>query len=214
MTREEELWAAIIAALNGDDVDVPVPAWRREEFLVGILGAIKGVEGASVPEPVWREEQYLKAMFDELSSGGVSSYKLLGSKEFEVSTTSTTATSVGTFTVEGSYSKDYIVHVKVRDKAGKRNGYFLGGDFWFANYFAANGSTSTLSTYAKYVVGVSGTGAYSISGTAICVYPESIASDGTITFKSKYSSSYGTIDGTYVVEVYALPWPNDDSPFK
>lgn len=215
MTREEELWAAIIAALNGDDVDVPVPAWRREEFLVGILGAIKGVEGASVPEPVWREEQYLKAMFDELSSGGGgSSYTLLGSKEFEVSTTSTTATSVGTFTVEGSYTKDYIVYVKVRDKAGKRNGYFLGGDFWFVNIYAANGGTTALSTYGKISIGVNSSGAYSLSASSYGVYPDSIAGNGTISISSKYHGSYGTIDGTYVVEVYALKWPNDDSPFK
>lgn len=210
MTREEELWAAIIAALNGDDVDVPVPAWRREEFLVGILGAIKGVEGASVPEPVWREEQYLKAMFDELSSGGGgSSYTLLGSKEFEVSTTSTTATDVGSFNVPGAWTKDVMIYIKVRDKAGRRQGYFISHDSIWINYKLATG-TNAITTHGCVTLGKG-----LIAGSAdIGVYPASIQPNDDITIKSKYSSAYGTIDGTYVVEVYALPWPKDDSPFK
>ena len=32
MSREDELWAAIIEALKGDNVDIPTPVWRREEF--------------------------------------------------------------------------------------------------------------------------------------------------------------------------------------
>lgn len=219
MTREEELWAAIIAALNGDDVDVPVPAWRREEFLVGILGAIKGVEGASVPEPVWREEQYLKAMFDELSSGGGgSSYKLLASKEFTVNTSSTSESSVGTVTVPDGWSKDFIIYVKVRDKAGKRNGYFRGSDNFADNCYAANGA-STSTTPTRICDGVDANGKFVQSTSAYGVYLSAYSkvsgkNDGTATIKAKYNSSYGTINGTFVVEVYALSWPHNDSMFK
>ena len=38
-------------------------------------------------------------------------------------------------------------------------------------------------------------------------------SDGTITLKVKYNATYGTIDGTYHVEVYTLEWPDNVSPF-
>jgi len=147
--------------------------------------------------------------------GGGSSYTLLGSKEFEVSTTSTTATEIGTLTVEGAFTSDYIVYVKVRDKAGKRNGYWRGADYFVVNPNAANGNTTTLSGgFAKVGTYVNSSGNFATSASDVGVYPYSITSEGKITIRSKYNSSYGTIDGTYVVEVYALPWPNDDSPFK
>jgi hypothetical protein len=166
MTREEELWAAIVAALNGDDVDVPVPAWRREEFLVGILGAIKGVDGATVPEPVWREEQYLKAMFDTLSEGAGSSYKLLKSAEFTVNTSSTSSIDVGTVAAgAAAYTSDKIIYVRVRDKAGVRNGYFTESDSWFINPYPAKGKTydanAAAMTYGKGEIGTSKYGVYS-----------------------------------------------------
>lgn len=209
MTREEELWAAIVAALNGDDVDVPVPAWRREEFLVGILGAIKGVEGASVPEPVWREEQYLKAMFDTLSGGAGSSYKLLKSAEFTVNTDSTSSIDVGTVDAgAAAYDSSKIIYVRIRDKAGVRDGYFTESDFWFPNPYQYKGQTTSLS-----VRGILAIGKGSVSASTYGVYPLTISSDGTVAIKAKYSSSYGTINGTYVVEVYALDWPDKVSPF-
>lgn len=217
MTREEELWAAIVAALNGDDIDVPVPAWRREEFLVGILGAIKGVEGATVPEPVWREEQYLKAMFDTLSGGAGSSYKLLKSAEFTVNTSSTSEIFVGTITVNGGWTKDVIIYVKVRDKAGKRNGYFRGSDCFVNNFYAANGVTSG-PTPVRICDGVDADGKFVQStsnyGVYLSSYSNSTGDVATATIRAKYNSTYGTINGTYVVEVYALSWPKDDSPFK
>lgn len=36
MTREEEFYAAILAAINGDDHTCPEPVWRHEEFLKAI----------------------------------------------------------------------------------------------------------------------------------------------------------------------------------
>lgn len=159
------------------------------------------------------KDMFLAGALGGGGGGGGSSYTLLASKEYEVSTTSTSETTVGTFTVEGSYTKDYIVYVKVRDKAGKRNGYWRGGDFWFVNNFAANGSTSTLTTYGKIIIFPYASGVYSTASTSSGVYPYSIDKNGTITINSRYNSAHGTIDGTFVVEVYALKWPNDDSPF-
>ena len=149
-----------------------------------------------------------------MSGGGGSSYTLLGSEEFEVSTTSTSETDVDTLNVPGSYTKDFIIYVKVRDKAGKRNGYWTGIDQFFINNYAANGAQSAITTYGKITSCVSSYGFFNNTGQAYGVYGYSISSAGDISIRAKYSSSYGTIDGTYVVEVYALKWPNDDSPFK
>lgn len=145
--------------------------------------------------------------------GGGSSYELLGSKEFEVSTTSTSETSVGSFTVEGSYTSDAIIYVKVRDKAGKRNGYYLGSDCFALTVGPVNGAT-TSPTICKLTTGVLNTEKFYLASSTAGVYLSAISTAGEVTIKAKYSSSFGTIDGTYVVEVYALPWPKNDSPFK
>lgn len=150
--------------------------------------------------------------------GGGSDYTLLASNEFEVSTTSTSEISVGTVTVPDGWSKDFIIYVKVRDKAGKRNGYFLGGDTFSFNLYAANGTTSS-PPLIKFCDGVDASGKFVQSTANYGVYMSAYSkgsgeNDGTANIKAKYNSNYGTIDGTYVVEVYALKWPNDDSPFK
>lgn len=221
MTREEELWAAIVAALKNENYagELPAaPSWRSEEFLMGILAGIKGVSGAKVPEPAWNEEKLLAAIFDQVD-GGVAKCKLLASKEFTVNTSSTSETDVGTITVDGGWTKDAIIYVKIRDKAGKRNGYFRGSDCFLDNYYAANGTTSNI-TPVKFCVGVNASsGAFVQSTSSYGVYMATYSKgtgDGvaTATIKAKYGSSYGTINGTYVVEVYALSWPKDDSPYK
>ena len=220
MTREEELWAAIVAALKSEGYTGEIPAtpsWRSEEFLMGILGGLKGVSGASVPTPVWDDEKYLAAVFDQVN-GGVVKCKLLASKEFDVNTSSTSESSVGTVTVEGGWSKDFIIYAKIRDKAGKRNGYFRGSDNFVLNCYAANGTTSS-PTPVRVCDGVDAGGNFIQSTSTYGVYLSSYAkvsgkNDGTATIKAKYNSSYGTINGTFVVEVYALSWPNGDSMFK
>lgn len=220
MTREEELWAAIVAALKNEGYtgEVPsAPAWRSEEYLMGILAGIKGVAGASVPTPVWDEEKYLAAVFDQVN-GGVVKCKLLASKEFTVNTSSTSESAVGTVTVPDGWSKDFIIYVKIRDKAGKRNGYFRGSDNFADNCYAANGVT-TSPTPTRICDGVDAGGKFVQSTSSYGVYLSAYSkvsgkNDGTATIKAKYNSSYGTINGTFVVEVYALSWPHNDSMFK
>ena len=224
MTREEELWAAIIAALNGDDVDVPVPAWRREEFLIGILGAIKGVDGASVPEPVWREEQYLKAMFDVISEGGggSASYELLHSEEVTANTTSTSTTVIKTISLGAdAYTGDKLLLVRIRDKAGPRDGYVYGSDSLFFNNAAAVGSNfGCLSTPVYYCVKSNkwsvGTG---FSGSGYGVFAQTLYGGGSgstvgdLDIATKYGSSYGTINGTFTVDVYLVSMPDGTPMF-
>jgi hypothetical protein len=211
MTREEELWAAIVAALKNENYagELPAaPSWRSEEFLMGILAGIKGVSGAKVPEPVWNEEKYLAAIFDQVN-GGVAKCKLLASKEFTVNTSSTSDVTVGSFNVPELADLEAIIYVKVRDKAGKRWGYFRGGD----NFVERKVGTSAVSSI-KYSFGVSNSGSLYVGTGTYGVFVGGISDSGDVTIKAKYSSSYGAINGTYVVEVYALSWPKDDSPFK
>ena len=148
-----------------------------------------------------------------------SSYTLLGSHEFTVSTTSTSAASVGTFTVPTTvWTKDKAIYVCIRDKAGKRAGYFYGTDNWFINLNVQTGSTSAFTAGLRYIRRYSSSSVFgqtqTSSTTGYGVYAYSIAKNGTIAVYSRYNSTYSlTINGTYVVEVYTLDLPGGTSPF-
>ena len=143
-------------------------------------------------------------------SGAGSSYKLLKSAEFTVNTTSTTAIDVGTVSAgAAAYDSSKIIYVRTRDKAGVRDGYFTESDAWFINQYQCESQTTSLSVCGRLATG-KGNASASTNG----VYPSTISSDGAVTIKAKYNSAYGTIDGTYVVEVYALDWPDRVSPFQ
>lgn len=148
-----------------------------------------------------------------------SSYTLLGSHEFTVNTTSTSAASIGTFTVPTTvWTKDKAIYIRIRDKAGKRAGYFYGSDNWFINLNVETSSTSDFAAGLRYIRRYSSSSVfdqyYGSGTTGYGVYAYSIAKNGTIKVYSRYSSSYSlTINGTYVVEVYTLDMPGGISPF-
>ena len=110
-----------------------------------------------------------------------------------------------------------ILYIQVRDKAGKRNGYFYGTDtFWYQPV----GGSNQNSYRAIYVLSTNSSGKVESTSTSTYgVFPPSppTFSDGSVSIsamKARYSSSYTrTINGTYVVKVYDLAWPNDISPF-
>ena len=153
--------------------------------------------------------------------GGLNeSYTLLATQEFTTSTTSTTATSVGTMTIEGISDTHTIIYVRIRDKAGKRAGYFYGSDCFFINAYKSRGSTSPQAAAPRYILSYDtneefwGYAPGTTGGAGVYAY--SIANDGTdtLTIYQKYNSSLSlTIDGTYIVEVYKLTYPDDVSPF-
>lgn len=150
----------------------------------------------------------------------VPSYKLIKTAEYTVSTTSTTATDIGTMALGSQYyTSDKIIYVKVRDKAGIRNGYFAGSDSYFFNYYAANSATTTLTYAARVIHTVNSSGSHAqyvgATTTGYGVYPYSIDSSGNLVMRRRYSSSYSlTINGTYMVEVYTLDYvPYMGNPF-
>lgn len=150
--------------------------------------------------------------------GGSSSWTRIGGADFTHSQTSTRDTTVGTIELPSVWQYAKMIYVCIRDKAGERAGYFYGSDSFYVNTYAFNGSTNTMSTAARtiiYCANVGKRGTYNPStNTGYGVFPYSITSNGVITIRGRYSSTYSlTIDGTYAVDVYLLDWPTGKSPF-
>ena len=163
------------------------------------------------------------ASYDALSKVtvlGRYGYTLLASKEYTINTSSTTATLVDTISLGTiAWTKDKIIYVRVRDKVGKRAGYFYGSDVFFLNVNAANNSTSSLAmtNMPKVSLSYSASDSWALYTGTSCygIYGNSISSGGGIAIYRRYSSSYSlTINGTYTCEVYALDWPDGISPFN
>lgn len=140
--------------------------------------------------------------------GGGSNWTLLASEEYAVNTTSTSATAVASIKLpEGDYGPEDIIWVHIRDKAGKRNGYFFGHDGICLNYLAKRNATGS-SGVATLLLYVSSEAWYVANNASFGVYVNNVsrAMDGqlTVNISARYSSGYGIIGGTYKVEVYKL----------
>lgn len=150
------------------------------------------------------------------ASGGGSSYTLLGSFEVSVNTTSTSSANVGTEqTISRTSHTAKKLYILVTDKAGKKNGYFYGTETYWEQ--PSGGSTSNnyrmtnvLRTNSSGKVESTSTSQYGVFPGA----PTFSSGSVKIQMRARYSSSYsGTINGTYVVKVYDLAWPDNSSPF-
>ena len=144
------------------------------------------------------------------SGGGSSSWTKIGNTtELTVSTTSTSAASAGTVALgSGHFKKDKIIYVRIRDKSGKRSGYFYGSDSFFMNWRNANSSTSTLSACAQEYYRCNSDGTYTGTSGAYGVYGYSLTTDGTLTIRRRYNSTNTlTINSTYLIDVYELTPP-------
>lgn len=144
-------------------------------------------------------------------------YVKLAEKEFTVNTENTTAVQIGTITIDPPsdvFTADYYIFVKIRDKAGKRAGYFLGSDTIYPNAMAANGSTTSTNVAGRLLYSYTANSEFASASSAYGIYPNLITSAGAITIYSRYHSTYSlTLNGTYKVEVFALKYPDNISPF-
>jgi hypothetical protein len=154
------------------------------------------------------------------SSGGESSWTKLAEQDITVSTSSTSETQVGGFpnlAASAVWTSAKMIYVRVRDKAGKRNGYFYGSDTFYSNPNPAKGSTTALTSKVCIAYKVPDTGLTAIYVSPVGVYGSDISVSNNLAalnIKSKYGrASSLTIDGTYHVEVYTLEWPDNVSPF-
>ena len=144
-----------------------------------------------------------------------SSWTKVAETSYQVSTTSTSATTVDTWATGHTeiWTSNKIVYVRIRDTAGKRNGYFYGSDTYFMNIHPVNsstyGSTSTgiIANIYAYNNGQY-TCRYGYTSTGYGVYADQISQSGEIRIRKRYNSSYTlTVNGTYKVEVYLLDPP-------
>ena len=140
-------------------------------------------------------------------------WKKIGEKDIYVSTTSSSQLLHTTLTLDDIWDDSEIIYIRIRDKAGKRGGYFLGTDTFFINYKSANGDTSELTDAGRLTYTYNGTYAET-TGTSYGVYPTSIRPNGSVRICSRYNAGYSRrINGTYKIEVYKLKYPNQVSPF-
>lgn len=149
-------------------------------------------------------------------SSAASSWTKVAETSYQVSTTSTSAETVDTWATGHSelWTSDKIVYIRIRDTAGKRNGYFYGSDTFFMNMYPVSGSTATGTSNGVITniwrVSSSETYGtrYGYGTTGYGVFAGTIYSDGRIDIRRRYNSTYSlTIDGTYSVQVYLLDPP-------
>lgn len=149
---------------------------------------------------------------EDVTSGGGSSWTKVGETwELTVENyTSTSAVSAGSKSYGSSIStKDKIVWVRIRDKAGKRAGYFAGSDSFIINTNKANGSTSTYATAGRFIHRYTSSNAWGTAIGSYGVYAYSISDAGNLVLRKCYSSSYSLkIEGTYLIDVFTLDYPS------
>lgn len=147
-------------------------------------------------------------------SSVASSWTKVAETSYQVSTSSTSASTVATWATGHSeiWTSSKWVYVRIRDTAGKQNGYYYGGDQFFFNIVPINGTTSTyigtaMSLCIRYSAsGFNTTGAS--TATSYGVYADRLYSNGDLRIRVRYSSANTTtINGTYKVEVYLLDPP-------
>ena len=147
---------------------------------------------------------------DDVTSGGSSWTKVGETWELTVENyTSTSAVSAGSKAFNSAVStKDKIIWIRIRDKAGKRAGYFAGSDTFFINTNRGNGSTSTYATAGRFIHRYTASNAWATYIGNAGVYGYSISSAGNIVIRKCYSSTNSlTINGTYLVDVFILDYP-------
>lgn len=146
------------------------------------------------------------------SGGGGGGWTLLASEEFEIATTSNTATLAGTITLpSNNYGVNDLIWVHIRDKAGKRNGYVYGSDALFVNFPLANATIATNTARGTTLLYVNSSGDYNGLTSTMGVYAYSLSygeNDHVVEIYKRYSSSYGTINGVFKCDVYKQTVPN------
>lgn len=154
------------------------------------------------------------------SGGGGSNWTKIATTEYTVNTTTTSNKSVGNIELTLSDYNDpqTVLWVHIRDKAGKRTGYFYGSDTMFFHYQLATGNTNSLSTRPVAVFRASSATDYALATSAYGLFAYRLyytSSSHYVQIYSRYnSSSSGTINGTYKCDVYKLTMPSGMTLFS
>ena len=203
----------------GIEVNVPNSFTASDEGKVVSGGALV----SQTPLSVTANGTYTTTMNNSVvvnvsGGGGDSAWTKIAERSYEVSTTANTTQTVATIITGHSelWTANKWVYVRIRDTAGKRDGYFFGSDQFFYNVSLANGQSATsittaLRIYTRYSGGTISTQAATGTG-GYGVWADTLYSDGRVRIRKRYNSSYSlTINGTYKVEIYLLD-PADGVP--
>lgn len=173
------------------------------------------VSGVTVKVGDSTDDDCVASVTGTASGGGGGGPTLLHSENVEISYSSKSKGSVATLNVGAEAFGDHIVYIKIRDTMGRRNGYFYGSDTYIYNMGAINNSPSE--TQAAKGIHIGWRGASStllLAGTNSAasdsyygIYGQNVTNEGVVTLYAWYNSNYsGTIDSTYKVDVYLLPY--------
>ena len=160
----------------------------------------------------------LAELIVNVSGGGGSNWTLLGSSSYTVSTTSSSATEIGTISCgSAAVTSSAVIWVRVRGRKGPTAGYFYGSDAIFLNPHPANETTGAYTFSNVGVLAIryaSATTRYAVYNGQYGVYAYSIKNDGVVSIRRRYNSSYSlTINDTFDVEVYKLTLPTGKALF-
>lgn len=221
--------ANAIRAKGGTSAQLTFP----NEFVTAI-NAISGGGGSTLVTKTITENGTYTATDDDadgysevtvnVPTSGSSAWTKVAERSYQVSTTSTTSTTVDTWATGHSeiWTSNKIVYVRIRDTAGPRAGYFYGSDTFFMNMYPQNESTM-LSASTGLIYNIwryESTGKYNCrygyTNVGYGLYVDQISYNGAeVRVKVRYNSSYSlTIDGTYKVEIYLLDPPSGAPIFE
>ena len=151
---------------------------------------------------------YANAVVNVEGSVGDSAWTKVAETSYQVSTTGTAAPTVATLETGHPeiFTSDKWLYIRVRDTAGVRIGYSYGSDQFFVKTPIITGTSHIVACRFTLYPNSSGViQSYQQTGTSgFGVFADTVYSDGSVRIRRRYSSSYGTVDGTYKVEVYLL----------
>lgn len=140
--------------------------------------------------------------------GSDSSYEKKHTETLTANTSSTTATKIKTLLLQDDlFEQKKTILVAIRDLAGKRNGYIYG-----SIYIKPYGASSYNCVYY-----VNSSGSMQANNINRGVYISSVSASGTLTqidVSTRYDSTYGTIDGNFVIDVYLANFTDGFAPFE
>lgn len=150
--------------------------------------------------------------------GGSSSWTKVAETSYQVSTTGTAAATVATLETGHPeiFTSDKWLYIRVRDTAGVRIGYNYGSDQFFVKTPIITGTSHNV--VCRFTLYPNSSGVIQSNqqtGTSgYGVFADTVYRDGGVRIRRRYSSTYGTVDGTYKVEVYLLDPPTGAPIFE
>lgn len=141
--------------------------------------------------------------------------KLLASETVTLTKNYTTATTVATLYADGAFTYKKILYISMRAKGYVPVDYMLCADSFVVNAKATHNNPSAQTQIAN--IATKNDEQYGLIQKIgkVGMWADSVDVDGTVTIKALYdatSSGAGQIKGSYDIEVWSIPFPNDQ-PF-